>query len=102
MRCIGGQFMGRFEFRNDKERARAEEMTACDIDGVLDMDCLVNTDKAAFIATGVTDGEMLRGVKYFGNGARTHSVVMDASTHTVRFVETVYGAGAEKFWVRMD
>ncbi len=102
MKCIGGQFMGRFAFRNDEERARAEKMTKCDIDGVLDMDCLVNTDKAAFIATGVTDGEMLRGVKYFGKGARTHSVVMDADTHTVRFVETVYGAGAEKFWVRMD
>jgi fructose-1,6-bisphosphatase class II len=102
MKCIGGQFMGRFAFRNDDERARAEKMSKCDIDGVLDMDCLVNTDKAAFIATGVTDGEMLRGVKYFGKGARTHSVVMDADTHTVRFVETVYGAGAEKFWVRMD
>ena len=102
MKCIGGQFMGRFAFRNDEERARAEKMAKCDIDGVLDMDCLVNTDKAAFIATGVTDGEMLRGVKYFGKGARTHSVVMDADTHTVRFVETVYGAGADKFWVRMD
>jgi fructose-1,6-bisphosphatase II len=66
------------------------------------MDCLVNTDSAAFIATGVTDGEMLRGVKYFGKGARTHSVVMDAATHTVRFVDTVYGAGTEKFWVRRD
>jgi fructose-1,6-bisphosphatase class II len=102
MRCIGGQFMGRFAFRNDEERARAEKMTKCDIDGVLDMDCLVDTDSAAFIATGVTDGEMLRGVKYFGKGARTHSVVMDASTRTVRFVETVYGAGAESFWVRRD
>jgi hypothetical protein len=55
-------------------------MANCDIDGVLDMDCLVATDEAAFIATGVTDGEMLRGVKYFGKGSRTHSVAMDAST----------------------
>jgi fructose-1,6-bisphosphatase II len=66
------------------------------------MDCLVNTDEAAFIATGVTDGEMLRGVKYFGQGARTHSVAMDGSTRTVRFIETVYQTGAEKFWVRRD
>jgi len=102
MRCIGGCFMGRFAFRSPEERARAEVMAKCDLDGVLDMDCLVNTDEAAFIATGVTDGEMLRGVKYFGQGARTHSVAMENSTGTVRFVETVYRTGSEKFWVRMD
>ncbi|MBF4510067.1 MAG: class II fructose-bisphosphatase [Aeromicrobium sp.] len=102
MRCIGGCFMGRFAFRSPEERARAEKMAHCDIDGVLDMDCLVNTDEAAFIATGVTDGEMLRGVKYFGQGSRTHSITMENATGTVRFVETVYRAGSEKFWVRMD
>ncbi len=102
MRCIGGQFMGRFRFRNDEERSRAERMANCDIDGVLDMDCLVTTDEAAFIATGVTDGELLRGVKYFGQGSRTHSVAMDASTGTVRFIETVFKTGTEPFWVRRD
>lgn len=102
MRCIGGCFMGRFAFRNPEERARAEQMTKCDIDGVLTMDCLVNTDDAAFIATGVTDGEMLRGVKYFGQGSRTHSITMENKTGTIRFVETVHRTGAEKFWVRMD
>lgn len=102
MRCIGGCFMGRFEFRSPEERERAIKMSKCDVDGVLNMDCLVNTDEAAFIATGVTDGEMLRGVKYFGQGARTHSIAMDNATGTVRFIETVYRTGAEKFWVRMD
>jgi fructose-1,6-bisphosphatase class II len=102
MKCIGGQFMGRFAFRNDSERERAKVMSKCDIDDVLDMHCLVNTDDAAFIASGVTDGEMLRGVKYFGGGARTHSVAMDGKTGTVRFIETVYRTGAEPFWVRMD
>jgi fructose-1,6-bisphosphatase class II len=102
MRCIGGQFMGRFAFRDADDRKRAEQMADCDIDGVLDMDCLVATDQAAFIATGVTDGELLRGVKYFGKGSRTHSVAMDASTGTVRFIETVYKTGEEPFWVRMD
>lgn len=102
MRCIGGCFMGRFEFRSPEERERAISMSKCDIDGVLTMDCLVGTDEAAFIATGVTDGEMLRGVKYFGTGSRTHSIAMDNKTGTVRFIETVYRTGAEKFWVRMD
>ena len=102
MKCIGGTFMGRFVWRNPEEKARAVEMGTCNIDGVLDMDCLVNTDEAAFIATGVTDGEMLRGVKYFGHGARTNSVAMDAKTKTVRFIDTIYRTGEEKFWVRMD
>lgn len=94
--------MGRFEWRSPEEKARAVEMGTCNIDDVLTMDCLVNTDEAAFIATGVTDGEMLRGVKYFGKGARTHSIAMDNSTGTVRFIDTVHLTGAEKFWVRMD
>lgn len=102
MKCIGGCFMGRFEWRNPEEKARAVDMGTCNIDDVLTMDCLVNTDDAAFIATGVTDGELLRGVKYFGQGARTHSVAMDNQTGTVRFIETVFRTGDEKFWVRRD
>ena len=102
MKCIGGCFMGRFEWRSDEEKARAIAMGTPHIDGILTMDTLVNTDEAAFIATGVTDGEMLRGVKYFGSGARTNSVAMDAKSKTVRFIETIYNTGSEKFWVRMD
>lgn len=102
MKCLGGCFMGRFEWRSEEERARAVEMGTCEIDGILTMDCLVNTDEAAFIATGVTDGEMLNGVRYFGKGARTHSVTMDGKSGTVRFIETVHRTGLEKFWVRMD
>ncbi len=102
MKCIGGCFMGRFAWRSEEEKARAVDMGTCNIDDVLTMDCLVNTDQAAFIATGVTDGELLRGVKYFGQGARTHSIAMDNATGTVRFIETVHRTGAEKFWVRMD
>lgn len=99
MKCIGGTFMGRFAWRSEEEKARAVEMGTPHIDGILDMDTLVNTDEAAFIATGVTDGEMLHGVKYFGNGGRTHSVAMDGQTGTIRFVETVFRACGENFWI---
>jgi fructose-1,6-bisphosphatase class II len=102
MKCIGGCFMGRFAWRSAEEKARAVEMGTPHIDGVLDMDTLVATDEAAFLASGVTDGEMLRGVKYFGSGARTNSVAMDAKSKTVRFIDTIYRTGEEKFWVRMD
>jgi len=102
MKCIGGCFMGRFAWRSEDEKARAVEMGTPNIDGILTMDTLVNTDEAAFIATGVTDGELLRGVKYFGQGSRTHSIAMDNKTGTVRFIETVKRTGDERFWVRMD
>jgi fructose-1,6-bisphosphatase class II len=102
MKCIGGCFMGRFVWRSDEEKARAVAMGTPHIDGVLDMDTLVNTDEAAFIASGVTDGEMLRGVRYFAGGARTNSVAMDAKSKTVRFIDTIYRTGAEKFWVRRE
>ena len=102
MKCLGGCFMGRFEWRSAEEKARAVDMGTCNIDEVLTMDCLVNTDEAAFIATGVTDGEMLRGVKYFGQGARTNSVAMDAKSKTVRFIDTIYRTGEEKFWIRRE
>jgi fructose-1,6-bisphosphatase class II len=102
MKCIGGCFMGRFEWRSEEEKARAVAMGTPHMDGVLDMDTLVNTDEAAFIASGVTDGEMLRGVKYFGGGARVNSVAMDAKSRTVRFIDTIFRTGDETFWVRMD
>jgi fructose-1,6-bisphosphatase class II len=102
MKCIGGCFMGRFEWRSEEEKARAVAMGTPHIDGILDMNTLVNTDEAAFIASGVTDGEMLRGVKYFGSGARVNSVAMDAKSKTVRFIDTIFRTGDEKFWVRMD
>jgi len=87
MKCVGGGFMGRFRFRNDEERVRAEKTSGVDIDGVLKMDDLVRGDDAVFIATGVTDGEMVRGVK---SGNRAHSVIMDCKSKTIRFVETIY------------
>jgi fructose-1,6-bisphosphatase class II len=102
MKCIGGCFMGRFAWRSDEEKARAVEMGTPHIDGILDMDTLVATDEAAFLASGVTDGEMLRGVKYFGGGARVNSVAMDGRSKTVRFVDTIFRTGDDKFWVRMD
>jgi len=102
MKCIGGTFMGRFAWRSDEEKARAVAMGTPCIDEVLTMDTLVNTDEAAFIASGVTDGELLRGVRYFAGGARTNSVAMDAKSKTVRFIDTIYRTGTEKFWVRRD
>jgi len=85
--------MGRFAFRTPEERERAVSMACCNVDGVLDLDSLVGTDEAAFVATGVTDGTMLRGVHRVPGGLRTHSVMMDGQSRLVRFVDTIGVAG---------
>jgi fructose-1,6-bisphosphatase class II len=87
MRCMGGGFQGRFLFRNEEERARAIKTAALDVDAVLQRDDLVRSDEAVFLATGITDGELLGGV---GDGDRAHSVIMDCKTKSIRFVQSFY------------
>jgi fructose-1,6-bisphosphatase class II len=95
LKAIGGFFQGRFDFGSDEKavdkRRRAEEMvtgTSIDLDGVLEQDMLVRSDDAAFIACGVTDGEMVSGVRINEGGSiTTHAIVMNASDRTVRFVK---------------
>jgi fructose-1,6-bisphosphatase II len=100
LRCLGGNFMGRLKPRNDEEIRRATEMGFDDVNKVLKMEDLVKNDDVTFVATGITDGDLVRGVRFFGNGARTHSIIMNSRSSTVRFVETVHRFRAEPFRVR--
>jgi fructose-1,6-bisphosphatase II len=100
LKCLGGGFMGRLEPRNEDEIKRAKEMGFTDVTKVLTMDDLVKTSDVSFVATGITDGDLVRGVRFFGNGARTHSIVMNSQAGTIRFVETVHRLRAEPFRVR--
>jgi fructose-1,6-bisphosphatase II / sedoheptulose-1,7-bisphosphatase len=86
LRCIGGQMQGRLLFRNDDERARARKWGIEDFDRVYDLRDMAQGD-VMFAATGVTDGSMVRGVRRFSNGAKTHSIVMRSKTGTVRLIE---------------
>ena len=86
LRCIGGQIQGRLLFRNDDERGRARKV------GVEDLNRKYSTEELAtgdviFVATGVTDGSMLEGVRRWAGGASTHSVVMRSKTGTVRWIK---------------
>jgi len=99
LKCLGGGFMGRLEPRNDDEVRRAKEMGFDDVTKVLTMDELVRTADVSFVATGITDGDLVRGVRFFGNGARTHSIVMNSYACTIRFVETTHRLRAEPFRV---
>jgi fructose-1,6-bisphosphatase II / sedoheptulose-1,7-bisphosphatase len=89
LRCIGGQMQGRLLFRNDDERGRARKLGIEDFDKVYDRDEMASGD-VMFAATGVTDGSMVRGVRRFGKGAETQSIVMRSSTGTVRIIDTFH------------
>ncbi|HEY9580980.1 MAG TPA: class II fructose-bisphosphatase [Rhizorhapis sp.] len=87
LRCVGGQFKGRLLFRNDDERGRAHKWGIEDLDKVYDLNDLAKGD-CIFAATGVTDGSLLEGVKRLRGGKMTtESVVMRASSGTVRWVK---------------
>lgn len=72
--------------RNDDERDGALE-AGMDLDTVLGIDDLVQGNNVFFSATGITDGQLLEGVRYFGGGAKTHTLVMRSLSGTVRFIE---------------
>jgi fructose-1,6-bisphosphatase II / sedoheptulose-1,7-bisphosphatase len=86
LRCVGGQFQGRLLFRNDDERARAKKWGVQDLNRVYHLQDLAQGD-VIFAATGVTDGTLLEGVKRRKNCTTTESVVMRASTGTIRRVK---------------
>src|SRR5215218_162810 len=87
IKCLGGQILGRLWPRDDDERRTALE-AGYDLDEVLDVDRLVAGSDVFFAATGVTDGDLLQGVRYLGDGhATTESLVMRSRSGTVRTVQ---------------
>jgi fructose-1,6-bisphosphatase II len=87
LKAMGGEIIGRLHPRNDAERASAEA-DGYDCSRVLTTDDLVRGDDVFFAATGVTDGELLRGVRYDAYGARSHSLVMRSRSGTIRYIDT--------------
>ena len=94
LKCLGGGFQGRLRPRNAEEAARAQAMGFGDLNRVLMMDDLVRADTVIFAATGITDGDLVRGVRFLGNSARTHSILIHAPSGTLRFVESLHRLGA--------
>jgi fructose-1,6-bisphosphatase II len=86
LKCLGGAIQGRLHPRDEQER-RALVDGGFDLDAVLTTDELVSGDDVFFAATGITDGSLLRGVRYWPDGATTHSMVMRSRSGTVRWVE---------------
>ena len=90
LRCLGGEIQARFRYRTDEERARGARMGHGDEDRVYMTEELASGENLVFAATGVTEGDLLNGVRFFGGGARTHSLVMAYQAKQVRFVDTVH------------
>ncbi len=97
LRCIGGQMQGRLMFEDDSQIARAREMGLIDPHQAFTCEEMAKGD-VMFAASGVTTGAMLRGVRRFGHGAITHSVVMRSKSGTVRFIEAHHNF-TTKTWV---
>jgi fructose-1,6-bisphosphatase II len=89
IKCLGGVIQGRLWPRDDEERQKAEA-AGYDLERVLSTDDLVAGDDVFFAATGITDGELVKGVRYRGASAVTESIVMRSRTGTVRFIEALH------------
>lgn len=85
LKCVGGEIQCKLWPRNEEE-VEAAKRIGLRLDQVLRIEDLVRSDNVFFAATGVTDGELLDGVRYYGHGARTHSLVMRSLSGTVRFI----------------
>ena len=87
LKAMGGEILGRLAPRNDAERDEAIK-AGYDLSKVLTTNDLVRGNDVFFAATGVTDGELLRGVRYDSYGARSHSLVMRSRSGTIRYIDT--------------
>lgn len=100
LKCLGGEMQGRLWPEDDEDIERAKKLGIGDIKRLLTMDDLVKSDDVVFAATGITDGDLVQGVRFFGNGARTHTVVMRSVTGTVRFIDAIHKLDKKTFTYR--
>lgn len=91
LRCMGGNFQGKLRPRNREEIQRAKRMGIKNLDRVLAMEDLARGN-IMFAATGVTDGELLKGVRFFKGGAKTSSLVLRIHPNTIRYLQTTHYA----------
>jgi fructose-1,6-bisphosphatase II len=89
LRCVDGEFQGRLKFRNTQEEERAKKMGITDLNKIYTGEELASGD-VMFAATGVTSSDFLKGVRFFGGGCETHSIVMRSRSGTIRFVTATH------------
>ncbi|HSM13754.1 MAG TPA: class II fructose-bisphosphatase [Thermoanaerobaculia bacterium] len=90
MRCLGGEIQARLVATNDHQKARLAELGYHDLDTIYGTEDLAPGEQILVSCTGVTDGELLRGVRPFGGGARTQTLFMSLTRRAIRFVDTIH------------
>jgi fructose-1,6-bisphosphatase II len=90
MRCLGGEIFARLVISKPEHEERSRAMGITDFKRIYSSNELASGDTITFVATGVTDGTLLRGVRFFGHGIRTSSIVMQSAPHLIRFIDTIH------------
>lgn len=101
LKCLGGDMQARLLPHTEEEIRRLHAMGIEDVNKVLTLDDLVSGDDCIFAETAITDCSLLRGVRFFGGGARTSTLVLRYKTGTVRFIDTIHRFGEKRPNVRM-
>jgi len=90
MRCLNGEIFGRLVFDTPEKEERAKKMGITDLKKVYRASDLASGENIVFAATGVTDGTFMKGVRFFGEGSRTSSLIMQTHPHRVQFIDTIH------------
>ena len=92
-RCLNGEILARLVVRKPEDEERCLAMGISDLKRVYRARDLASSESIIFAATGVTEGTLMQGVRFFGDGIRTHSLIMQTRPHQVRFVDTIHVRG---------
>ena len=90
MRCLGGEIYARLVVSKPEHEERCRAMGITDMKRIYAAADLASGESITFVATGVTDGALMKGVRFFGHGIRTSSVVMQNEPHQIRFIDTIH------------
>ena len=90
LRCLNGEILGRLVIKDNQQAERIKSMGITDAERIYGTADLAPGKEIIFAATGVTEGSLLKGVRFFGDGIRTHSLVMTLGSRQVRFIDSVY------------
>ena len=100
MRCLNGEIFARLVVNKAEHELRCRAMGISDVKKIYRAKDLAPGNKIIFAATGVTDGTLMRGVRFFGDGTRTSSVIMQHDPHQIRFIDSIHVAGAADVKIR--
>ena len=92
-RCLNGEILARLVVRKPEDEERCRAMVISDLTRVYRARDLASSESIIFAATGVTEGTLMQGVRFFGDGIRTHSLIMQTQPHQVRFIDTIHVRG---------